>query len=218
MDDLISVAATIQGAQIQANYALWAAVVGGVISGLALIISIKLTANSTLKAHKADKLAEARRDIYLNLIRNWYSFILVYGSYTIIKNNEDIDSQKKEFKDRFMASYRQLTTSLHESSFISEPATKEKILDFTMQFSEDLFYLNDEIDRWYANPEERIKIQFELMDFMNQYGLKAMILQKDLRLEMGVNENEEINERILKKQKAFSERIKAKIKKRMGIE
>lgn len=36
MDDLISVAATIQGAQIQANYALWAAVVGGVISGLAL--------------------------------------------------------------------------------------------------------------------------------------------------------------------------------------
>ncbi|MDV7667364.1 hypothetical protein R4642_03800 [Acinetobacter baumannii] len=63
-----------------------------------------------------------------------------------------------------------------------------------------------------------MKIQFELMDFMNQYGLKAMDLQKDLRLEMGVNENEEINERILKKQKAFSEIIKAKIKKRMGIE
>ncbi|SSV26966.1 Uncharacterised protein [Acinetobacter nosocomialis] len=52
MNELISATATIQGAQIQANYALWAAVVGGVISGLALIISIKLTANSTLKAHK----------------------------------------------------------------------------------------------------------------------------------------------------------------------
>lgn len=214
MDELISAAATIQGAQIQANYALWAAIV----SGGALLFPIWLTARATLKAHKADKLAEARRDIYLELIRNWYSFILVYSSYIIIKNNEDIDSQKNEFKDRFVASYRQLTTSFHESSFISEPETKEKILDFTMQFSEDFFYLNDEIDRWYANPEERMKIQFELMDFMNQYGLKAMDLQKDLRLEMGVNENEEINERILKKQKAFSERIKAKIKKRMGIE
>jgi hypothetical protein len=29
MDELISAAATIQGAQIQANYALWAAVLGG---------------------------------------------------------------------------------------------------------------------------------------------------------------------------------------------
>ncbi|WP_262439279.1 hypothetical protein [Acinetobacter lactucae] len=143
---------------------------------------------------------------------------MVYSSYIIIKNNEDIDSQQKEFKDRFVASYRQLTTSLHESSFISEPETKEKILDFTMQFSEDFFYLNDEIVRWYANPEERMEIQFELMDFMNQYGLKAMDLQKDLRLEMGVNENEAINERILKKQKAFSKRIKGKIRNRMGIE
>lgn len=135
MDELISAAATIQGAQIQANYALWAAIV----SGGALLLSIWLTAKATLKAHKADKLAEARRDIYLELIRNWYSFILVYSSYTIIKNNKDINSEKNDFKDRFVASYRQLTTSFHESSFISEPETKEKILDFTMQFSEDFF-------------------------------------------------------------------------------
>ncbi|MFH4338483.1 hypothetical protein WAJ35_24205, partial [Acinetobacter baumannii] len=92
-----------------------------------------------------------------------------------------------------------------QSSFISEPLTKEKILDFTMKLSEDYFFLTGKVAQYYLIKEERNEIYLQLMDFMNNYGLKCLELQKDLRIEIGISEDDVINSRILKKQKEFAE-------------
>lgn len=51
---------------------------------------------------------------------------------------------------------------------------------------------------------------------MNNYGLKCLELQKDLRIEIGISEDDVINSRILKKQKEFAEKMKNKIMKIRG--
>ncbi|MCE6234822.1 hypothetical protein [Acinetobacter pittii] len=203
MDDLISVAATIQGAQIQANYALWAAVIGGAF----LLVSIWITAKSTLKAHKIDKLAEAKRDIYLDLVRNWQNFMMAVFSF--------INVNKNVYDENFSLALTELIASLHETSFISDPLTKEKVLDFTMQLIEDLFkikYYGTQFYDFEGNEPERLRIQIEVMDFMRDYGIKALDLQRELRIEIGLKEDEIVNQRILKKQQKFYENIRLKLK------
>jgi len=207
MEELISATATIHGAQIQANYTLWAAVIGGIISGLALIISIKLTADSTLKAHKIDKLAEAKRDVYLDLVRKWQNFMMAVFSF--------ISANKEVYEENFSLALTELIASLHEASFISDPLTKEKVLDFTMQLIEDLFKIKrygTEFYEFEGNEPERMRIQIEVMDFMRDYGIKALDLQRELRIEIGLKEDEIVNQRIFKKQKEFYENVRIKLK------
>lgn len=202
MDDLIAASATIQGAQIQANYTLWAAAIGG----LFLLASILITAKATLNAHKADKLAEAKRDVYLNLVRKWQNYLMAANSF---RNFE----KRKDFNENYSLALTELIAALHEASFISNPLTKEKLFDFTMQFTLDLSKINDCFDEWYV-PEDngnRLKIIINLMDILKIYGLKALDLQKELRKEMGLPEDEMVNQRIMKKQEKFAEKIKSKL-------
>ncbi|WP_391485625.1 hypothetical protein [Acinetobacter pittii] len=204
-----TIRATLDAAYIQGFLGFFGALLGA----LALIRSIKITAKNTLEAHKFDKLAEAKRDSYLELIKTWFNFLLVFNTYQKIKEDIDLNTQMFEFLDTLSLSFRDLTTALHQSSFISEPQTKEKILDFTMKLTEDYFYLIGQVARYYLFKEERNEISLQLMDFMDDYGLKCLELQKDLRLEIGISEDEAVNIRILKKQKEFAVKIKKKIMK-----
>lgn len=191
----------------------WFTIIAGLIGAAALIGTFWFGAKSALNAHKVDKLAEARRDNYSELVRSWYNFLIVFGSYLNIKEDIDIREQLNDFSEKFRIAFKDLSTALHQSSFISEPLTKEKILDFTMKLTEDYFYLNLRVVRYYLVINERDEISSHLMDFMNDYGLKCLELQKDLRVEIGITEDEEVNLRILNKQKEFAARVKSKIMK-----
>jgi len=191
----------------------WFTFIGALLGALALIGTVWFGAKSALNAHKADKLAEAKRDIYLELVKSWFNFIMVFTSYQNIKEDIDLQTQMDDFFDKLSLSFRDLTTALHQSSFISEPLTKEKILDFTMKLSGDYFFLIGKVAQYYLIKEERNDISLQLMDFMNEYGLECLELQKDLRIEIGISEDEAVNLRILKKQKEFAEKIKNKIMK-----
>lgn len=84
--------------------------------------------------------------------------------------------------------------------------TKEKVLDFTMQLIEDLFKIKrygTEFYEFEGNEPERLRIQIEVMDFMRDYGIKALDLQRELRIEIGLKEDEIVNQRILKNRKNF---------------
>lgn len=204
-----AIRATIDAAYIQGFLGLFGALLGAIV----LICSIKITAKNTLEAHKVEKLAEAKRDIYLDVVKSWYNFLLVFNTYQNIKDKVDIKEQLSDFSENFRIAFKDLTTALHQSSFVSEPLTKEKVLDFTMKLTEDYFYLNLQVARYYLNINERDEISFHLMDFMNDYGLKCLELQKDLRVEIGITEDENVNVRILNKQKDFAAKVKSKIMK-----
>lgn len=203
MNDLLAATATIQGAQIQANYALWAAV----ISSLGVLLSIFVAAKFTLNAHKADKLAEAKRDIYVELVASWQDFLLNINSFVNLDGESFFKNHQK--------SLNVLIESLHKSSFISDPETREIVLDFTMELIESLFLINKSIVEWYgphSNQERKLQIQFYIIDQINERALKALNLLEILRKEMGLKNNDKINKRILEKQKQFAERIKARLR------
>jgi hypothetical protein len=210
MDELVSAAATIHGAQIQANYTLWAAVLGGIF----LLGSIWLTVKSTLQAHKADKLAEAKRDVCLELVQNWYNFLSTLNSYQSIE-------EKEAYNANYQDTLTKLLSSLHKSSFISDPKTKELILDFTMDLTKSNFKIMELINNWYAieiDQAHKVNVIFELMDIANLIGLRAMELQISLRKELGLNDDDVINQRILKKQKDFAEDVKKMLRKLYGLQ
>ncbi|MOA44275.1 hypothetical protein D3C78_1665260 [compost metagenome] len=84
-----------------------------------------------------------------------------------------------------------------------------------MQLTEDLFKIRSYSQQFYdfeGNEAERLRIQIEMMDFMRDYGIKALDLQRELRIEIGLKEDEVINKRILKKQQKFYENIRLKLK------
>lgn len=202
-----TIRATLDAAYIQGFLGFLGALLGAIV----LICSIKITAKNTLEAHKVDKLAEAKRDIYLELVKSWFDFLLVFNKYQVIKENKDLKIQMEEYFENLKLSFSDLTTVLHQSSFISEPLTKEKILDFTMKLTEDYFYLNKQVSRYYLIEKERDDLSIQLMELMDKYGLECLELQKDLRIEIGISEDEEVNLRILNKQKEFAARVKRRI-------
>ncbi|WP_353173676.1 hypothetical protein [Acinetobacter rudis] len=99
MDALIAASATIQGAQIQANYALWAAVIGAV----AVWFTIICTAQNTVKHIKAEKVAELKRDQYVAWI-DAYTRFSVSAEIFILKNHHDLDAAW----DQHLAKYIEL--------------------------------------------------------------------------------------------------------------
>ncbi len=50
-----------------------------------------------------------------------------------------INLNKDVYEENFSLALTELIASLHETSFISDPLTKEKVLDFTMQLIEGEF-------------------------------------------------------------------------------
>ncbi|MEI1687054.1 hypothetical protein V8P55_02070 [Acinetobacter baumannii] len=181
----------------------WFSFVGALLGALALIGTVWFGAKSALNAHKADKLAEAKRDIYLELVRKWQKFLITCHSYRILSD--------EEFFDEFFLIVKELTASLHESSFISDPNTKEKIMIFTIRFSDSLKVITLYFRNWYdaVSLEKKELINNEIYEFTELFGLEALLLQTELRKELGLREDEEVNQRIFEMQKKFSARVKA---------
>ena len=182
MNDLIAAAATIQGAQIQANYALWAAVVGS----FGVLLSIFLAAKFTLNAHKADKLAEAKRIIYVEFSRNFSKFF--FESIMLPRSNELPGNLSN--RDAWMAyqsNYLNFVSSCNELSFITTSEIRDslyslqiEIHDFQIAMSNYFFFKKE---RPIRNP-----IYMKVLKFSN-------MLRKDL----GIVDNQTLEQALMSK-------------------
>lgn len=196
----ISNVETIKAAQIQGIYGFLGALVGAIV----IIFSVYLTALFTLRAHKADKLAEAKRDVYLELIDAWMSFILDINSFRILS--------KEDFQGVFFQSNKKLVSSLHKSSFISEPDTKKEIMDFTFELSLKTKSISVAIKNWYEiDGQDQIQEEQFLITLMEDLGFKALDLQNKLREELGIVNDKKIDKYILDRQVDFSRQIKIQL-------
>ncbi|USA53853.1 hypothetical protein NDN13_01285 [Acinetobacter sp. C32I] len=202
--------AVLDAAYIQGVCAIIAALIGAYV----IVKSIVEQAKNTLISHKVDKLTEAKRDVYLDLVQDWQSFLMDLSSYQSIE-------LKENYLVKFQESLSKVLGSLHKASFISDPLTKEKILDFTMDLSKANFKFIEYIERWYAlggSSNERPQVVLDFMEYVEPIGLNAMNLQITLRDELGLKEDDDVNQRILKKQKDFSKEIRNRLRSRLGIQ
>lgn len=200
-----AIRATLDAAYIQGAFGL----AGALIGALAIYFSLRITAKHTLHSHKIDKLVEAKRDVYLKLVSTWQDFIMSSNQYTRL--------DQESFINQFGITLTNLIAAMHQSSFISEPNTKESILDFMMELMDTIFTFREKVNDWYMSEDqsEKLKIQFEIMDILNVEALKALDIQILLRSEMGLQEDDGINQRISLKQIQFAKRMKEKIKRNL---
>lgn len=75
MDALISAAAAIQAAQIQANYTLLAAVVSSIIGAIGIIYAAWYAWQSGIKLHQHNNIIEAKREVYLDVIARYNQLV-----------------------------------------------------------------------------------------------------------------------------------------------
>lgn len=200
--------AVLDAAYIQGVCAIIAALIGAYV----IVKSIVDGAKNTLISHKVDKLTEAKRDVYLELVQDWQSFLMDLSSYQSIE-------LKENYLIKFQESLAKVLGSLHKASFISDPITKEKILDFTMDFSKANFKFREFIDQWYALEEgsiERLQVVLDFLEYVNPIGLNAMELQITLRNELGLKEDYAVNQRVLNKQKDFAKEIGDRLRSMLG--
>lgn len=181
---------------------------GALIGALALLVTVRKTAEKVHDNFRADKLAEAKRDAYLNFIRKWQNILMVSSYY--------LNFEKSEFNEIHSIAWAELIGSLHEASFISNPSTKEKIMEFTFKISEDLIQIKDFHSQWYSISESEIapkpsEIILGIMEILDTQGLQALELQRFLRAEIGLVEDEDVDQRILQLQKKFADKVKEKL-------
>lgn len=75
MNELVSAAATIQGAQIQANYALWAAVISAFIGAIGIVFAAWYAWQTGIKLNQHNNILEAKREVYLDAIAKYQHLV-----------------------------------------------------------------------------------------------------------------------------------------------
>ncbi|MFG4432591.1 hypothetical protein ACFZ9D_02965, partial [Acinetobacter baumannii] len=95
MDELVTAAATIHAAQIQAYYALWAAVIGAI----GIIFAAWYAWQSGMKLQQHNNIIEAKREVYLDAITKYQQLAndLKLITYAPDKFHEVYLSNKKDF-------------------------------------------------------------------------------------------------------------------------
>lgn len=121
MNELVSAAATIQGAQIQANYALWAAVVSAFIGAIGIVFAAWYAWQSGMKLHQYNNIIAAKRDVYLDAI----------AKYQQIKNDLKLITVKTDdFNEILLNDRKDFLISISKVQIICDTCNKDIILDF----------------------------------------------------------------------------------------
>lgn len=103
-----------------------------------------------------------------------------------------------------MELYQKLLKPTHKSEFLSDPRARTIWMSHYGFYKIKFWYWSIFIHSWYAigvDPAQKENVKFELMDIINPIALRAMELQIFLREELGLKEDDVVNQRILKKQK-----------------
>lgn len=179
----------------------WGLIAAAAIGALALYFIAKITAEQVQGNFKADKLAEAKRDIFLNLVDHWMDYLMVVNTFRV--------NPKEEYGKAVFQATKYLVSSLHRSSFISDPKTKKEVMLFTFNFTKKNIAISKITNSWYDQQEQDLhKLQYNLFQILDDLGNEALDLQNLLRTELGITNDPQIDSFLLEKQKEFISEVK----------
>lgn len=172
------------------------AVLAALIGALVLLIISRTTAEKIQENYAADKLAEAKRDVFLGLVDHWMDYLMIVNTFRI--------NPQKEYREAVFQATKDLVSSLHKSSFISEPNTKKEVMLFSLNFSSKNLELGKITNDWYELEEQdRRDLNYKLFQILDGLGVEALVLQNLLRTELGINNDPKIDAFLSLKQKEF---------------
>lgn len=173
----------------------WGAIIAALLGALVLIRIARKTAETVQDNYKAEKLIEAKRDIYLDLIDRWMNYLFEINSFRI----NSID----DYSNKFFQANKELVSSLHKSSFISEPKTKLLVMDLVFDLTlknNDIYLL---VKNWYGIKSNRNDVEKSILKISEELGDKAQKLQIILREELGIKNDEAIDVKINEMKNTF---------------
>ncbi|OTG73411.1 hypothetical protein B9T23_13755 [Acinetobacter terrae] len=175
----------------------WGVIAAAFIGALALLA----TATMVQGNFKADKLAEAKRDVFLGLVDHWMDYLMVVNTFRT--------NPQEEYREAIFHATKNLVSSLHKSSFISKPKTKKEVVLFTLNFTKKNIELNRIVNDWYGLKEQDQRdLNYKLFQILDGIGYEALDLQNLLRTELGITNHPKIDSFLLGKQKEFAAEIK----------
>src|SRR5690606_35322399 len=132
IEEMLAAQATIQAAEIQASATRCAAAIGG----LAIAIGVIVSWYTSLHLQKKDRLIEARRDIYLELVEACSNMI-----NTLYILPGDIEKQWPDREQRVL----DFSRCIDKATFICETKTKEQLSKFILAFKSQYTDLHPKI-------------------------------------------------------------------------
>ncbi|MBZ0439061.1 hypothetical protein HLH92_18275, partial [Acinetobacter baumannii] len=154
-DEITVIQATIEAARIQK----WGTIWGAVIGGIAIAVGVYFSWRTSLHLQKEARLAETRKNVYLELVENYSKMIL--GFQLLLSELDKNWELQKNLVHTF-------STSLDKAAFICETSTKEQIYKFLDVFIEKfrnlqekinpLIISNSEIEKLYSRHSRSIKL------------------------------------------------------------
>ncbi|MEI1704360.1 hypothetical protein V8P79_18340 [Acinetobacter baumannii] len=153
---------TIKAAQIQADYALISASIGAV----GIILGILISWYTALHLQKVARLAETRRDVYLELIEH-YSF-MVNGFSKFL-----LDSHSWAF---FFENITKFCITVDKAAFISTTKTKKELYEFLESFNENLNSRIQSVNEFMEAVEELEQLKVKRKNLTEIFNKKMELL------------------------------------------
>lgn len=169
MEEIISAAATIDGAKIQAN----AALLGALLGFLGVVLTLIVTWLTVLKSGKVSRLAELRRQVYLETVENYALMI----SELITFSKDPL-----QLKDNLLFKIEKFESSLNKTMFVCRTETKQAIVEFYEIFVPELKELSKDIFK-YIDSYQELMVERDRHDEIMQQFQKFYKLIDDLRVE-----------------------------------
>lgn len=149
MTDLVTAAATIQGAQIQANYSLLAAIIGAV----GIILAAWLAWRNGMKLHQHNNIIEAKRDVYLDTVAKYQQLVSDYKLLIILP---------EKLYEILLNNNREFHISINKVRLICDPKNKEMVNDFQEDVNEHIAGLFTYFDCFINSHKSLIAYQGEV--------------------------------------------------------
>ncbi|WP_151744865.1 hypothetical protein [Acinetobacter calcoaceticus] len=187
-DEISVIKATIEAAQIQKWGTIWGAIIGGIAIGVGVYFSWR----TSLHLQKEARLAETRKNVYLELVENYSKMILGF-QLLLSELDKNWDTQKNLVLD--------FSTTIDKAAFICETSTKEQIYKFLESFIEKFRNLQEKINPLIIKKNEIDKIYSMHSRSMELFDLASKEYENIKLFGEGI-------EKIPKIQKYFDEKIK----------
>ena len=173
MDDLITAAATIHAAQIQANYTLWAASISSIVGAAGIIFAAWYAWQSGIKLHQHNNIIEAKRDVYLDAIVKYQQFANDFNLIFIAP---------ERFLEVFFNNKREFLISINKVQLICDTANKETVID-----------LRDKVEKLSSEILDKAEGLIKANDLLIEHKKRLSIAKIQLK---EFQEKERYNERI----------------------
>lgn len=145
VEDLVMAAATIQAAQIQANYNFWAVLLSSGIGAAGIIYAAWYAWQSGIKLHQHNNILEAKREVYLDAIAKYQH---------LVNDLQLVNVVPEQFFEILLNNNRDFFIAINKVKLICDHINKDMVDKFALEVGKGIHSLMPLINKFIAKKNE----------------------------------------------------------------